>query len=487
MNSKITRRKFIECSPIAAGGAMLGYASGSSGAGTKSNMITEPARQIPVVEECDVCVVGGSCTGAFAAIAASRLGAKVVLIEGNGFFGGVATASLVNVWHSIYDTQETKQIIGGLTTETVERLDKRNAVTRIVHERSNFRLATETLKTELDEMVTSAGVQPYLHAFFTAAVKKDDRNIDAVIIEDKSGRRAIRARCFIDATGDADLAERLGLETWRNENIQPPTMCAVIRGIDKIKEKYPDFNLGRVAFDQKYPQALKRGFLWGANVPGTLDEYMMAGTRVFGADCSDADQLTRAEIEGRKQVRAICDILRENFYQEDIDPLVTLPAKIGIRDTRHVRCQYRLTTEDVLYGKRFDDAIANGSYRVDIHLADREGLVFRYLDGTEVFVGVDGNREEDRWREPTNDDPTFYQIPYRSLVPRGIDNMLVAGRCLDAEPGAFGAVRVMVNCNQMGEAAGTAACLALKSGSRLMDIDTRHLRTTLSDNGAIVL
>jgi hypothetical protein len=264
-------------------------------------------------------------------------------------------------------------------------------------------------------------------------------------------------------------------------------MCVILRGLNRAKERHPDFRLGRVVFDPKYPQALDRGFLWGSPVPGAMDDYMLAGTRVFGADCSDADQLTRAELEGRRQVRAVCDILRENFYPDHINPLVELPAKIGIRETRHVSCMHRLTEEEVLHGVHFDDAIANGSYRVDVHLADREGLVFRYLDGREVFSGVDGNREEGRWRESTEDNPTFYQVPYRSLVPRGIDNLLVAGRCIDADKGAFGAVRVMVNCNQMGEAAGTAAQLAAESGGDFLSLNTARLRRTLADNGAIVL
>ena len=213
----------------------------------------------------------------------------------------------------------------------------------------------------------------------------------------------------------------------------------------------------------------------------------MAGTRVNGADCSDADQLTAAEIEGRAQVRRIVNVLRENFDGGGDVRLVSLPASIGIRQTRQVRCLHELTEEEVLAGKRFEDAVANGTYRVDVHHNDRAGITFRYLDGREVFCKADGGHQRGRWRPETDENPLFYQIPYRSLVPRGSQNVLVAGRCMDADRGAFGAVRVMVNTNQTGEAAGTAAWLALDSEKPVAEIDAAKLRETLKANGAAIL
>jgi len=486
MFSRITRRSFIKNSSLAAAGGAL-FSTRCNTCETAAGKILEPVREVPIAAHCDICVVGGSCTGVFAAVAAARLGAEVSIVENNGFFGGVATASLVNIWHSPFDTEEKGRIIAGLTNETVERLKRRNALQMGKSSYSFYRLATEELKIELDELVIESGARPFLHAFFVAPVMGEDQSVKAVIIEDKSGRRAITASYFIDATGDGDLIARMGLPFYKDDNIQPPTTCAILRGLGAIKEKHPDFDIGKVAFDPGYQQALKRGFLWGAPVPGSGDDYMLAGTRVFGADCSDADQLTASEIEGRRQVRAICDILRENFLPDWLNPLVELPAKIGIRESRHARCIHQLKEKEVLNGKRFPDAIANGSYRVDIHLADREGLIFRYLDGTEVFAGVDGKREEGRWREETGENPTFYQIPYRSLVPQGAANVLVTGRAIDADRGAFGAIRVMVNCNQTGEAAGTAAYLALDSNKPLPEIDTGALRKTLKDHGALII
>jgi len=191
---------------------------------------------------------------------------------------------------------------------------------------------------------------------------------------------------------------------------------------------------------------------------------MLAGTRVFGANCADADQLTRAEIEGRRQVSVICDLLREHFMDGKGVPLAWLPAKIGIRETRHARCVHTLTEAELLSGKRFPDAIGNGTYPVDIHSAGGEGVTFRHLK-----------------------DKPYYQIPYASLVPKKARNVLVAGRGIDADEGAFGAVRVMVNCNQMGQAAGAAAWLALDSSKDVDKVDVDKLRATLKKQGAVVL
>jgi len=213
---------------------------------------------------------------------------------------------------------------------------------------------------------------------------------------------------------------------------------------------------------------------------------MVAGTRVHGADVSDADQRTQAEIEGRRQVRVMLDIVRTYVPGGERVTVQALPARLGIRETRHARCLHTLTEQEVLSGHRFPDAIANGSYRVDVHAADGDGLVFRYLNGREVTAYADGRHEEGRWREPQAVDPTFYQVPYCSLVPQGAHNVLVAGRCLDADEGAFGGARVMINTTQMGQAAGVAAWLALNADCGVADVDTTKLRDLLRDQGAVI-
>jgi hypothetical protein len=240
-------------------------------------------------------------------------------------------------------------------------------------------------------------------------------------------------------------------------------------------------------FDPRLPGALAKGFLWSAKNVGSHDDTMVAGTRVNGANCADADQLTQAEIEGRRQARRICDLLRQHVRGGNCVSLAQLPAYIGIRETRHAECLHQLTETEVLTGVRFPDAVANGSYRVDVHHSDKAGLTFRYLDGAEIYVDQDGAHVRGRWREPQAVNPTFYQIPYRSLVPRGATNVLVAGRLTDADRGAYGAIRVMVNCNQTGEAAGVAAWLALQHGVPVARVDAAELRQTLAAGGSAIL
>ena len=473
MGTTLPRRDFLKAAPAAAAGTLAGASLAAeamaSGEASVLGAIREQPRQTPVVHECDLCVIGGSCTGVFAAVAAARLGAKVALVELNGFFGGVATASLVNIWHSLEDRFAKQQIIAGLTAEVIDRLRRRDAVT------GEHVLNTEVLKLELDRMVVEADVRPFLHTMFVAPVVEGDR-MTAAIIEDKSGRRAIRAKQFVDASGDADVVARMGLEVYRREQMQPPTMCCILRGLKAIAKAHPGFNVHHVIFDKQYEQALRKGFAWSSQVPadcgcpdeaivpGGDDHRMLAGTRVFGVDCSDADQLTQAELEGRRQVNAVCELLRAHFLGGRGVPLVSLPAKLGIRETRHVRCLHQLTVDELITGKRFPDAIANGTYHIDVHSAQGAGVKFREL----------------------NRDALFYQIPYASLVPRGAKNVLIAGRSIDADEQAFGAVRVMVNCNQMGQAAGVAAWLALDSNTEVAALDTAKLRATLARQGAVM-
>ncbi len=449
--------------------------------------LSEPAREIPIVDQYDICVIGGGCTGVFAAIRAARLGAKVAIIENQGFFGGTATASLTNVWHSLKDSEGQMEIVGGLTLEVIERLDKRGAL--IYRDPENapdyYVFNSAELAIELDELLVQEGVRPFLHSRFVNAITQKD-GIEAAIIEDKTGRRALEASYFIDATGDAALVAKAGLECYKRPQMQPATSCAILNLPEQIPSGRERVSIRRLMAKSECQTDLPSGFIWWAPVPGPGESKMIAGTRI-SADCSDADQLTKAEMEGRRQIRALCSIIQENLPRNQMSPLVALPSRIGIRETRHARCLHRLTQDEVLGGVQFDDAVANGSYRVDIHLNDRPGVIFRYLDGREVLARPNGERETGRWKEIEEDHATFYQIPYASLVPRKAVNLLVCGRCMDADRGAFGAVRVMVNCNQTGEAAGTACYLALQSNKPVGDVDQEELRDTMARNGSVII
>ncbi len=434
---------------------------------------------VPVVAEADVCVLGGSCTGVFAAVRAARLGARVVLVEKQNHFGGVAVATCT--WHTLMDAAFAQPIIAGLTLETIERLARREAVQAIADNASKgYVFRPGELKGVLDELVIENGVTPMLHTSFTAPLVEEGR-LTGVVIENKTGRGVIRARAFVDATGDGDLCARLGLEQYRYDGLLPPTTCTFVGRWTPA----PPFDLGAAILRHGADHGLEPGFIWGSLLPGT-DVYMLAGTRVRDVDCSDAADLTRAEIEGRRQVRALLDLMAKVAPDWPVR-LIDYPAAIGIRDTRHIRCGYQLRGQDVLEGVRFDDAIANGSYRVDIHHQDRPGITLQYLDGTQTYNPPGQPQELTRWREPRDVDPTFYQVPLRSLIPGRYDNLILAGRMLDADKTAFSAVRVMVNTNQMGEAAGVAAALAADTGVAITQLDPQQVRRTLAAGGSIVI
>ncbi len=200
--------------------------------------IFESANKHPLLQQVDLCVISGSFTGCFAAIVAARMGLEVILVKNNGYFGSVATASQVNIWHRVHSTDGSKVIIAGLTQEVIDRLARRNAVNfkdKLVWHGS-FHLNTEALETELDEMVLDAGVIPCLHICFRASTLKDGK-IDTLFIEDVTGRRAIRAKFFIDASGDGLLAKRSGYDWWQADKVQPPTTCMILRSLNEIKHR----------------------------------------------------------------------------------------------------------------------------------------------------------------------------------------------------------------------------------------------------------
>jgi len=449
--------------------------------------IIEQARNIPIIDDVDICVLGGSATGVSAAVRAARLGAKVAIVEQLNCFGGCATAGMVCIWHSLYDTTFKRQIIGGMTAEILERLKRRPYALDVEpHDPDkpfrmasimNYRLNTEELKIELDELITEAGIRPYLHTFY-AAPYVEDGELKAVFVENKSGRGAIKARFFIDATADGDLCVHLGLPSYKHDELQPATTSSRVYRWDDVADA------NKILLEHTEEMGYSN-IGWNTYIPGAPEVSFLAKTNV-NCDCSDANELTKAEIEGRRQMRSLMDVLRKYAKNGDKPVLLALSSRIGARETRQVGCRYKLTFEDIVYGKRFSDAIANCAYPPDIHHAGA-GATYWYLDGVKEFTTHTGRPNEfTRWREKTDQDPTFWQIPYGSLVPGKYDNVLVCGRAVDADKGAFAAIRVMVSMNQTGEAAGVAAYEALTGGKGVGEIDTAVLRAKLKQGGSIV-
>lgn len=450
----------------------------------KVSSIREPAREIPVVGEFDVCVIGGSCTGMFAAVRAARLGLRVAVVEQNILLGGMAVAAQVNEWHSLHDSAGKNVIIGGLTREVLDRLRCRGMVSDRVREHRGpyFQFNSAEMALELDALALEHGVQLYLKTSCVGAVREGGR-VEAVFIEDKSGRRAIRARMFIDASGDGDLLRRAGFAAWKNPTLQPVNYQMLAAGFQSLQEstgRHAWAAVKHLAGEFGYP--LENGTPWINGYPAPADVSNIYGPRLNAVDASDADQFTDAVLRGRRHLRVLLDMVRR-----ECGPRVAalaLAHTLGVRETWHVEGLLRLGVGDLLTGTPFPDTIAVGTYPVDVH--SPEGTILRYLNGMEEVVARDGSQIWRRWREETAVNPSCYHIPYRSLVPREAENLLVAGRLLDADREAFGGVRVMVNMNQTGEAVGVAATLALRKGINPAVLDPGLLQKTLREGGSVL-
>lgn len=461
-----SRRDFLWTTSL---GGALGFAS----EGRAAVAGAEPAKgTVPItgqVGDYDVVVVGGSCTGVFAALRAAEAGFKVALIEMSGGFGGTATQGLVPIWHSLYTTDGKRPIIGGLTASVEQELMRRGEAKflRANVPSSDVLLNIAGLQLLLDELVLKTGrMTPFLHTRVAAAECDRKGHVSAVIVADKAGLRRVRGKFFIDATGDADVCRYAGLATWTfpKEQLQAHTLCALLAGVPGIRAKYPKFNLGRI-MRPEYGAKLTHVFGWDAPIVGAEKLTFLAYTRISTCDPSIPEDLTHAEIEGRAQLRRIVDAVNRAFPMPEGQKLtlVAVAPHVGLRESCHIHGLYKVTGEDILYGRHFDDAIAYGSYRVDIH--EGAGITFRYLDGREARQIATSKGvsvwKHGYWRKPTDKMPTWYEIPYRTIVPEGAENVLAPGRMLDCTRDAFGACRVMVNCNQLGEAAGRAAARAL--------------------------
>jgi hypothetical protein len=373
------------------------------------------------------------------------------------------------------DTECKEKIIGGLTQEILDRLIERDSI-YVKENQCRYTFNSEELKIELDNLIREHEIRPRLHTYYCAALKDNDR-IDAVIIENKNGRFAIRAKMFVDATGDGDVAMHAGIPWKRDPLFQPPTTCAKIQNII-------DTEIFRELYGKYHKQFnLQPDNGWQTFIPGLKGISMFAQTHVFDAFTADADELTFAEMEGRRQIRASMDMVRQYGPKDQNMQLVALASSIGVRETRRFDAEYILTEEDVLWGKRFPDAIANGSYCVDVHYSEGGGTLFKFLDGRQIDTR---NNIHGRWRDPIDKNPTFWQIPYRTMIYRNCRNLIMAGRMIAADRGAFGAIRVMVNMNQVGEAAGVAAAMATRQDCDVQAIDADDLRAKLQEGASIM-
>lgn len=421
----------------------------------------------------DVVVIGGGCTGVFAAVRAARKGLKVAIVEKSNCFGGVATNGLVNVWHSLYDIYGKEQIIGGLTDEVVRTLLRTGYAVPMRSEYDYTCFDPNALKLILDRMVTENNIKVFFHTFYTSLTLDGD-GIRNIIVGNKDGVGTIGARFFIDATGDGDLCRDVGMEDYADSAIQPPSPCCFLQ--KEIKGE-----IGELVALHGEEFGLDDDWGWSETIAGVKDIYFRADFHIFGKMCNKADELTEAEIEGRKKMYALGELLKK--YDDPDHSIVAVSSQIGIRETVHYKTRFQANEMDLLLGKSYDDTVMRGTYRIDVHHQKDNGITFKYLDGRCVTQYGKGTQTvTSNWMEELGiqkEPAPYYQIPFGILVQERIPNLIPVGRMIHADRGAFGALRVMVNLNQLGEAAGIGAYLAVTEQKSIQSVCGKAVKKEL--------
>jgi len=410
--------------------------------------------------EHDVIVAGGGTAGVAAAVAAARNGADTILIERYGFLGGTMTAGLVNPFMTFHAGKE--QIIKGIFQEIIDRLKDMDG-----YDEKTKAFDNEVMKIVLDQMIKETGVKLLLHTYIADALVTKGNAIRGVEAYNKSGRQTVLGRVIIDATGDGDVAVMAGAlyEKGREEDglTQPMTLNFRMGGVDV--ERMPS----REKINKLFEEAKAKGEI---KIPRENVLYFLTTrkgeihfntTRIVKVDGTKADDLTYAEIEGRRQMVELIKFLKEKVSGFENAYLMMSAVQVGVRETRRIIGEYVLTGEDIVKARKFSDVIARGSYPIDIHSPTGEGTIIKRLPPGES-----------------------YDIPYRCIVPKKVENLLIAGRCISCTHEAQAAIRVIPIVVAIGQAAGTAAALAAKLHVSPREMDVSLLQETLKKQGAIL-
>lgn len=421
--------------------------------------ISEPARQLPVAGEYDVVVCGGGPAGVSAAIAAAQTGARTLLIEGEGCLGGIWTSGQLCV---ILDAAGK----GGLMHEFEARLKSHDAYL-VKSGRSKYTYDVEAMKHILDTLCEEAGVEVRLHTR-VVAVNRDGNRMRSIITESYSGREAICAEVFVEATGNGQMAASAGCTYAvghpESGQTQPATLIGVISGAPaeepgtrSMEEKLAFLRLLQsVGFEPSY----RKPSMWRLPNPELC---CLSVHHAYEVPCDDAEAITRATIEGRKQLNEAVQALRGIPAWRGVR-LVSTATHLGIREGRRIHGLYCLTVDDIQNGTRFDDGICLVRFGVDIHAVtlNDDDLQQGYSQGIKVHP---------------------YNIPLRSLIAKDVSNLALAGRCVSGDFYAHASYRVTGNAVPMGEAAGVAAAMASDEGVALKDLDGVRVRRAMEARG----
>ncbi|MBE3557713.1 MAG: FAD-dependent oxidoreductase [Ktedonobacteraceae bacterium] len=427
--------------------------------------------ELPLLDEVDVLVVGaGSAAGCTAAIAAAQTGARTMLVERYGYAGGISTGVL-DTFYGFYTPGIIKKVVGGIPDRVVARLQEQNmAFTRpnTYGAGTGITYNPETLKMVWEDMAEEAGVQLLYHSFCTDVITAENgQRVQEIVVDGKRGLMRIRARQIIDASGDADVCYRAGgpfEKAGEIEAAQTLTTTFRLANVDVAKaravpKKELHARMHEANASGKYRLPREEGSIHVTPLPGVMHAIM---TRLDGYDPTDPVSLTQAEIEGRRQVREYVRFLVDCIPGYENARLVALSTQIGIRESRRVYGEYRLTVEDVLGARKFPDTIGQCGAPVEDHHGGKD-TKWRYIPESGV-----------------------YDIPFRTLIPLGLANVLVAGRCFSATHEAHASCRSMGQCMAMGQAAGTAAALCVQQRCDPRDLSLEQLQQRLVEDGAIL-
>ncbi len=416
-----------------------------------------------MINKYELIVVGGGFAGVAASIAAAKNGINVLLVEKYNCLGGAAINGLIMPFmpfHTIMpDTKEKKYLTGNIFLEIIEEMNKISGTKNI-----DEKFDEEILKLVLNRMTLKYGV----HLLFDTTVTEvfvSNGKITSVKALGKSALLELYADNFIDATGDAELSMLAGcgykLGREKDSLCQPMTLCFRMSGVDK--EKY---RKNHAKINPLYKEFKEKGLIKNPREDVLIFNNFNEGvlhfnsTRIVQKDPTDPFEVTMAEIEAREQVFELHNFLKENIEGFENSKILSTALQIGIRESRKIEGEYTLTEEDLKSLARFDDAIAVANYDIDIH--NPEGT------GTSHYFFKNGE---------------WYEIPYRCLIPKNMNNLLVAGRCISSTHEAQASYRIMPFCAELGHAAGTAVAVAIKNNTNVRDVDIKQLQNILRSEG----
>jgi glycine/D-amino acid oxidase-like deaminating enzyme len=430
--------------------------------------------RVPVLTEVDVLVAGAGSAGCCAAISARGAGAgRVMLLDRYGFAGGTSTQILDTFYGFFTPGANPRKVVGGIADRVVDTLDDADAA--FLRENTygagtGVTYNPERLKLIWDELLRVAGVTVKLHATVVDAEVTPSGRLSGVVISTKRGFFRIHARRFIDASGDADLcrfAEIPCEAAGESEPAQSLTTTFKMANVDL--QSYAAAG-GKALLMEKMKEAVERGTYQLPRKAGSIHPMAVEGcvatvaTRVAGVDATDFEQLTQAEQEGRRQAFIYERFLRDCIPGFKRARIIALSQQIGVRESRRVYGEYRLTRADCLRPARFDDRV--------------------FLCGAPIEDHRSNGGDETVWAYVPNGDA--YDVPYGTLVPRGREELWVAGRCFSATHDAHASCRSMAQTMSMGAAAGAAAALSLRRGCNALEVPIGELQSLLRGQGAVL-